>query len=213
MAIADYDFLQVRPKTKEVVEFHNDDSRPGKPLRVMVPGALLAIASLGTIIYIVYKTWLKTALAEDQAVRYLVWLAPVYIFGVFLFSYGLEIYNLPKALKLTAIIVFTTVFIVLVIAVLFLLASAKVKSGSSGGSSSKSSSSSSSKSLSSGSGGGFGGLRRIVPIVGSSGNAGVEEKAVSEASPPLQSVVCPNCSRSYVPATNSVACPYCGAGR
>jgi len=31
-------------------------------------------------------------------------LAPVYIGGVFLFSYGYELYDLPRALRLTAIL-------------------------------------------------------------------------------------------------------------
>jgi hypothetical protein len=35
-------------------------------------------------------------------------LAPFYVGGVFLFSYGYELYNVPRAIRLTAIIVFVT---------------------------------------------------------------------------------------------------------
>ena len=35
-------------------------------------------------------------------------LAPFYVGGVFLFSYGYELYNIPRAIRLTAIIVFLT---------------------------------------------------------------------------------------------------------
>ena len=48
---------QVSAKTQEVVDYHRDDSRPGKPLFIMIPGALLALAALGLIIYIAYRTW------------------------------------------------------------------------------------------------------------------------------------------------------------
>jgi hypothetical protein len=210
MPVSDYNFLQVRPKTKEVVDFHNDDSRPGKPLRVMVPGALIALASLGAIIYVVYQTWFKEILPENQAGKYLLMLAPAYIIGVFLFSYGLEMYNLAKGLKLTAIIVITTVFIVVVIAVLFLLVSAKAKGGSSSGSSSKSSSS---KATSSGSGGGFRLWRRNALITGAAVGSGSEEQAAAEAAPAPEPIVCPSCHHSYVPAEHGVTCPNCGFAR
>jgi uncharacterized membrane protein YgcG len=205
-----YNFLQVGPKTQEVVDFHNDDSRPGKPLRIIVPGALIALASLGAIIYVVYQTWLKEILPENQAIKYLLMLAPVYIIGVFLFSYGMEMFNLAKSLKLTAIIVFTTVFIVVVIAVLFLLASAKAKVNSSSGSSSKSSSS---KAASSGSGGGIGHWPRNTLLTGAVVGSGAEEKLAAEAAPAPIPIVCPGCQHSYVPAEQGVTCPNCGMAR
>jgi len=213
MAFSDYEFLQVRPKTKEAVAYHNDDSRPGKPLRIVVPGALLALASLGGIIYVVYQTWFESALSESQAFRTLVWLVPVYVVGVFLFSYGLEIYNLPKALRLTAIIVFSTVFIVIILAVLFLLASSKAKTGGSGGSSSKSSSA---KKSSAGSSpaleGGWLWRRGPASTLGPSAGTEAEERTVPEAPPP-RPLTCPSCGRSYVPAENAIACPFCGHER
>jgi uncharacterized membrane protein YgcG len=210
MPVSDYNFLQVGPKTQEVVDFHNDDSRPGKPLRVMVPGALIALASLGTIIYVVYQTWFKEILPENQAVKYLFLLAPAYIIGVFLFSYGLEMYNLAKGLKLTAIIVLTTIFIVVVIAVLFLLVSAKAKGSSSSGSSSKSSSS---KVTSSGSGGGFGFLGRNALITSAVVGSGSEEQAAAATAPAPAPIICPGCHHSYVPADHGMTCPNCGIAR
>jgi len=60
-------------------------------------------------------------------------LAPFHIGGVFLFRYGYELYDLPRALRDTAIIVFITVATVVSIAVLFVVLGAmgEGKSGSS----------------------------------------------------------------------------------
>jgi len=143
MPQSEYRARQVGAKTHEVVEYHRDDERPGKPLYLLVPGGLIALASLGLIIFIAYQTWLENQLAENTAINLIMLLAPFYVGGVFLFSYGYELYNIPRALRLTAIIVFVTVAAVVIVAVLALLAG-NLKSGSGSSSKSKSSSSSSS---------------------------------------------------------------------
>ena len=72
---------------------------------------------MGLIIYALYALFIKETLSSAQATILIAVLAPVYIGGVFLFSYGYELYDLRKALKMTAIIVVTTVLIVVIIAV------------------------------------------------------------------------------------------------
>ena len=141
-----YRARQVGAKTNEVVNYHRDDEQPGKPLFLLIPGGLIALGSLGLIIYIAYQTWFQNQLAENMSISLIMLLAPFYIGGVFLFSYGYELYDLPRALRLTAIIVFVTVAAVVIVAVLAVLAGG-LKGGSS--SSSKSSSKSSSGSSSS----------------------------------------------------------------
>ena len=145
-------------------------------------------------------------------------LAPFYIGGVFLFSYGYELYNLPRALRDTAIIVFITVASVVIIAVLFVALGA-MSGGSSSRSSSKSESSSSgSRASSGGSGGGFssgGSFSNIGPIfLGGTGSTHtVTREVVREvpvAPPKPQPITCPYCGRAYVPAENKYACPNCG---
>ena len=128
--------LNVRAKTSAVVDLHRDDARPGKPLYLLIPGGLIALAAIGLIIYIGYTTWYKGDMPSSQGLGLIALLAPFYIGGVFLFSYGYELYDMKKTLKLTAIVVFITVSFVVIIAVLFALAGLSGK-----GSSSKSSSS------------------------------------------------------------------------
>src|SRR3972149_11627370 len=132
MPESQYRARQVSAKTHEVVEYDRDDSLPGKPLHILIPGGLVALASLGAIILVAYLTWFKGELAPNTGLLLVALLAPFYVGGVFLFSYGYELYNIPRAIRLTAIIVFVTVSAVVIVAgVFFLLGSGKGLPGSS----------------------------------------------------------------------------------
>jgi hypothetical protein len=222
MPQSQYRARQVAAKTHEVVEYDHDDSLPGKPLHILIPGGLIALAALGTIILVVYLTWYEGRLNEGTGLGMILLLAPFYIGGVFLFSYGYELYNIPRALRLTAIIVFLTVAAVVIVAVLFLALGAGGK-GLTGGSSKKKSSGGGSKPLaksvssstSSGGGSGFPNLGNVV-VLGGGGRTHTREvtrEVVKEVEVPVapRSVDCPYCGRSYVPAEQNYACPACGA--
>ncbi len=161
MPQSEYKARQVAAKTHEVFEYDRDDEKPGKPLHILIPGGLIALATLALIIFIGYQTWFEENLAQNLGITLIIILAPFYVGGVFLFSYGYELYNLPRALRLTAIIVFVTLASVVIVAVLFLaLGNMKGGSGSSskGRSSSRSSSSSKPSAKSSDLGGAFLGM-------------------------------------------------------
>jgi hypothetical protein len=177
------------------------------------------LAALGVIVLVIYQTWFENQIAQSTGSVLLVILAPFYIGGVFLFSYGYELYNIPRAIRLTAIIVFVTVAAVVIVAVLaFVLgAGGKGSSSSSSSKSSSSSSKSSSKSSSSSSSSSSGGSNfGSVAVFGGSGRTRtvtrevVKEKTVEVPVAP-RTIDCPFCSRSYVPAENNYACPACGA--
>src|SRR5215210_307705 len=121
MPESQYRARQVGAKTQEVVEYDHDESLPGKPLHILIPGGLIALASLGVIILVVYLTWFKGELDQGTGLLLIGLLSPFYVGGVFLFSYGYELYNIPRAIRLTAIIVFLTVGAVVIVAVLFFL--------------------------------------------------------------------------------------------
>src|SRR5215210_8212684 len=121
MPESQYRARQVGAKTHEVVEYDHDESLPGKPLHILIPGGLIALASLGVIILVAYLAWFKGELDQGTGLLLIGLLSPFYVGGVFLFSYGYELYNIPRALRLTAIIVFLTVASVVIVAVLFFL--------------------------------------------------------------------------------------------
>jgi hypothetical protein len=212
--------LQVRAKSNQVVDYHFDDSRPGKPLYLLIPGGLIALASLLLMMYIAYRTWLDASLDQGVGMGLILLLAPVYAGGVFLFSYGYELYNLGKALRDTAIVVFITFAAVIIIAVLFAVLGALGKSsGSSSKSEARSSSSNGSSSSSSLGSGGGNWLGGVGPIIVGGGYPGpvtheVTHEVVREVptAPPLPTPIkCPSCGRSYIPAETHFACPNCGA--
>ena len=233
MATSQYPPRAVRAKTAEVVGYHHDESQPGKPLYLLIPGGIIGLAALLLIIVVAYRAWFDGSLSESQAWLSLAVLSPAYVVGVFMFSYGYELYDMPKAIRLTFIIVVLTVAAVVIIAVFFALL------GGSSSSSSKSSSKSSGSSSSSSSGGGIGDAigtfvsGSSTPVSGSSSSSyggvinpiflatsggsvthEVTHEVVREvpvSPPPPQPISCPFCGRSYVPAENKFACPACGA--
>lgn len=222
MPQSQYRARQVGSKTREVIDYDHDESLPGKPLHLLIPGGLIALAALGVIILVIYKTWFENTLAQGTGSTLLVILAPFYVGGVFLFSYGYELYNIPRAIRLTAIIVFVTLAAVVIIAVLFLVLGAGGKSSSSSSSEKKSSSSgkpqaktTSYSSSSSSRGSSHAGLGDVVFLGGGGGTRTrevvreVEKKVEVPVAP--RSIDCLYCRRSYVPAENNYACPACGA--
>lgn len=221
MSQSQYRARQVGAKTNEVVGYHNDDNLPGKPLYILIPGGLVALASLGIIILIAYRTWFDVQIDQSTGLVLIGVLFPFYVGGVFLFSYGYELYNIPRALRLTAIIVFLTVASVVIVAVLALVLGAGGKGSSSNSSKSSKSSggggkpSARSTSASSSGGSHLSGLGNVVVLGGSGGTRTntVTREVVKEVEVPVapRSVDCPFCHRSYVPAENNYACPACGA--
>jgi hypothetical protein len=217
MPESQYRARQVSAKTHEVVEYDRDDSLPGKPLHILIPGGLVALASLGAIILVAYLTWFKGELAPNTGLLLVALLAPFYVGGVFLFSYGYELYNIPRAIRLTAIIVFVTVAAVVIVAVLFFvlgsgkgLPESSSKKKSSGGSKVLARSAPSSSQGS--------GLPNLGPVVflggpGRTHTREVTREVVKEVEVPVapRAVDCPFCGRSYVPADENYACPACGA--
>jgi len=241
MPQSEYKARQVRAKTHEVFEYDHDDEKPGKPLHILIPGGLIALATLALIIFIGYQTWFEENLAQEIGTVLCLILAPFYVGGVFLFIYGYELYNIPRAIRLTAIIVFVTLAAVVIIAVLFfVLGNMKGGSNSSSSKSSKSSSKSSSSSGSakpsvnkSGFGGVVGGAIANKSSSSSSGSSSshhhsggpiffggggthvetreVTKEVVKEVPKEPMPITCPFCSRSYVPIEQNYICPSCGA--
>ena len=230
---------QVAAKTHEVFEYDHDDEKPGKPLHILIPGGLIALATLALIIFIAYQTWFEGKLAENIGIILVAILSPFYVGGVFLFSYGYELYNIPRALRLTAIIVFVTLAAVVIVAVLFFVLG-NSKGGSSSSSKSKSSSKSSSSKPSAKSSNAGGALFGAAGAVGkktssgssSSNNSGlgggniflggsgrttrvetreVTRDVVREVPKEPMPITCSFCSRSYIPVEHQYICPSCGA--
>lgn len=240
MANSDYKARQVRAKTHEVYEYDHDTEKPGKPLHILIPGGLIALATLALIGLIAYLTWFEGTFTEETGLFLCLILAPFYVGGVFLFSYGYELYNIPRAIRLTAIIVFVTLAAVVIVAVLFfVLGNMKGGSSSSNKSSSRSRSSSSkgdsaakgmfggalaggmskksSDSFGSGSSSSGGHYHSGGPVIfgGGGGTRTVTREVIKEVVKEVPKepmpITCPFCTRSYIPVEHNYVCPSCGA--
>lgn len=238
MTQSEYKARQVRAKTQEIYEYDHDDEKPGKPLHILIPGGLIALATLAVIIFVGYQTFVEENLQQSLGTTLMLILFPFYVGGVFLFSYGYELYNIPRALRLTAIIVFVTLAAVVIVAVLFVVMS-NSKGGGSNSSSKRSSSKSSgsakasmngndsglgaagammgsltnNKSSNSSSGGGH---YSSGPVFFGGGGTRVEtrevtKEVVKEVPKEPMPITCPFCTRSYVPIDHKYICPSCGA--
>jgi hypothetical protein len=213
MPQSQYRAREVSAKTHEVVEYDHDESLPGKPLHILLPGGIIALASLGVIVLVAYLTWWDGRLSQSTGLSLITLLFPFYVGGVFLFSYGYELYNLPRAIRLTVIIVFVTLASVVIVAVLFfVLSSGKgIPEGKKSGGKTRANKTPSS------SGGGVG-IPNIGPIIAMGGmgrthTREVTREVVREVEVPVapRSIDCPYCNRSYIPVEQAYACPACGA--
>ncbi len=211
-----YGVFDVPAKTRQVVDHHYDDTKLGKPLYLMIPGGLVALASLSLIVLIGYFAWISGTLPQNEATMLIALLSPLYIGGVFLFSYAYELYDFVKALRLTAIIVFLTVASVVIVAALAVAVGAMTEQGSGSSDSRRSRSS-----TRNGAGGGMseGGWMPWPIFWGGLGGFGAPTPTVTReivrevpAEPPKpQPVRCPYCGSSYVPENSHFECPNCGA--
>ena len=213
MPESQYRARQVGAKTQEVINYDHNEALPGKPLHILIPGGLVALAALAVIIVIGYQTWFKGELDQSTGLVLIALLAPFYVGGVFLFSYGYELYNIPRAIRLTAIIVFLTFAAVVIVAVLFfVLGSGKGLPESSSKKKSSGKPQAQTRPTSS-SGSGIPNLGPLVVLGGPGRTREVTREVVKEVEVPVapRSIDCPYCGRSYVPADQNYACPACGA--
>jgi len=213
MPESQYRARQVGAKTQEVINYDRDEGLPGKPLHILIPGGLVALAALTVIVVVGYQTWFKGEIAQSTGLVLIALLAPFYVGGVFLFSYGYELYNIPRAIRLTAIIVFLTFAAVVIVAVLFfVLGSGKGLPESS--SKKKSAGKPKVQARPTSSGGSI--MPNLGPLVvlGSPGRTReVTREVVKEVEVAVapRAIDCPYCGRSYVPTDENYACPACGA--
>ena len=216
MPQSQYRAREVGAKTQEVIAYDHDESLPGKPLHILIPGGLVGLASLAVIVFVAYRTWFQGELDQGAGLLLIGLLAPFYVGGVFLFSYGYELYNVPRAIRLTAIIVFVTVAAVVIVAVLFfVLGSGRGLPESSSKKKSSGKPKVEARNIPSSGNVGLPNLGPVV-ILGGPGRTHTREvtrEVVKEVEVPVapRAIDCPYCGRSYVPADQNYACPACGA--
>ena len=189
---------EIRARSREVVAYHKDDARPGKPLFLLIPGGLVALASFLGILSVIYNEFESItggSSATGEGLHSVVVLLIPYFVGLLLFSYGYELYSWRRALAMTLFlgglgITLVFVFPVLLFCLWFLISRGPYSS----------------------SGYGFG----TRPVISESKGRSQEtpEKPLapdrSKPLPPafLSDFVCPVCGRPW-PKGTLRKCPYC----
>jgi len=206
--------FNVRARTAHVMEYHYSTENPDKPLWLLVPGALIALAALGVIISLAYDTWYAKTMTVDRGLSWILLLAPVYAAGVFIFSYGYELYDLGAAIRLTLIVVGVTALAVVMVAALFAVLSGS-KGDSKSSSSSKSGRSSGGSSghglnLNIGRGDHWTSSSSPTPVATSGPILPIPPPIVSAPMPPA--LACPACGQSFFLGSRTLYCPSCGGG-
>ena len=172
---------QVTARTREVVDYHYDDSRPGKPLHLLIPGGLLAIASLVLLGLVGYGEWVEGGISSSQGQLWAALLLIPYFGGLFLFFYGYHLYDLGRALLWTLIagVAGITILAVGWVVLRALGGAAAAGGAAAGGGSSRSSSSGSSKSSSSSNSSWWFSFGKSAPLGGGGSSSGSVSSAPS----------------------------------
>jgi hypothetical protein len=89
----------IRERAGALVDHHYDTTNPDKPLWLMFPGGAVGVSALGWAIWVGYRSWF--APRPQPAGLGLLLPLLLYFAGVFVFSYGYELYDTPRAIKLT----------------------------------------------------------------------------------------------------------------
>jgi hypothetical protein len=97
-------WLNIPAKIHDVVAHHFAPEWHGRPLYLMIPGGVAALTS-GVWIFFVAKAALVDHLRPfDTAKPQLLALLVPYFVGLTIFSYAYELYNWPRAIRLTLIL-------------------------------------------------------------------------------------------------------------
>jgi hypothetical protein len=202
---------KVVPRTREVIAYDHDPEKPGKPLKLLVPGGLIAVGAFLAMLFVGYRAWYQREMDTTLAVWLLLLLGVVWFGSIFLFSYGYTLYDTGKAVKMTLLIGIVGVLVVAIAIALFVVFRDDAGGGGGGGGGGKSGSSSSE-------GGGL--LDRIdrmddrPDIFGSDEGPGPPQQDPNDAGnvgaqPALLTVPCPGCGANR-PAGSTEPCAICG---
>jgi hypothetical protein len=97
-------WLNIPAKIRDVVTHHFAPELHGHPLYLMIPGGLAALTSGVWIFFVAKAVWVDHLRPVDAATPQLLALLVPYFVGLAIFSYAYELYNWPRAIRLTLIL-------------------------------------------------------------------------------------------------------------
>ena len=97
-------WLNVPAKVRDVVTHHFAPEWQGRPLYLMIPGGVAAFTAGVWIFFLAKTVWVDHLRSVDAVTPRLLALLVPYFVGLAIFSYAYELYNWPRALRLTLIL-------------------------------------------------------------------------------------------------------------
>jgi hypothetical protein len=114
---------QVLERTRAAVEYQRDPERPGRPIGLMLAGTAVAMLAAVLCARLAYQIWYAHIVDPDYGIYGISLLFAFFVLGAYLFSYGFELYDGQKALRLTIVLAISGVIaLAVMIAVLVALA-------------------------------------------------------------------------------------------
>jgi hypothetical protein len=182
----------VLAKAREVLAYDRDPARLGRPVSLLLGGGSLALVALALIVALAYRTWYLERIDADRGWFGVSLLFVIYVFGIFVFSYAYALYDMGKAMRLTAVVAFVSVVAIFaVIGALALLSKVKDGTGLLQGKS---------------------GAVRAVGIFTPTDEDSYEVEPLPDDLPPPQpfTIGCASCGARFAPVPPEAICPYCG---
>jgi hypothetical protein len=184
---------RILERTSAVVDYHRDVEHAGRPLGVLLGGASLALVSAALCARLAYQVWYAHALDSDQGIFGVSFLFVFFVLGCYLFSYGFELYDQRKALRLTLVFaVCGVIALAVMIAVLVALAYLQVGAGIALSERQQNTAMSAAMSFAGGS-------------VGPDPDGGKHAEPV----PGLPMLSCESCGRDFIAVPPDAVCPWC----
>ena len=181
----------VMSQARQVLAYEGDTSREGRPLSILFGGGMVAILCGALIGMLAYQTWYLKTLDPDWAYAGISFLFVIYSFGLFLFSYGFELYNMERAVRMTLVLILLSVA-ALIVMVLVFTALAKMKAAQS-----------LVEAVS-------GPAEQAGPYAHTIGSFFGGTERVEEPKSELFLITCRGCSERFIPLPPSAICPHCG---
>jgi hypothetical protein len=97
-------WFDVPAKIRDVVTHHFAPEWHGRPLYLMIPGGTVAVVMGVWIFFVAKAIWVDHLRPLNGATPQLLALLVLYFVGLTIFSYAYELYNWPRAIRLTLII-------------------------------------------------------------------------------------------------------------
>jgi hypothetical protein len=183
---------QVLGRTQQVVEYQHDPNLRGRPIGSMLAGAILAIVAAVLCARLAFSIWYLQSVDVQHGIFGVSFLFCLFVLGTYIFCFAYELYDVPRAVRLTLVF---TLFAVVALAVMIgaLIALAAIQAGATVAISE----SQKSKAFS-----------VAASFVGADG---IDEDAGKHAAdlPGFATITCEHCGRDFFPVPPNAICPWC----